>query len=205
MQRIFVVTHPEAEHHVQGLVGGWHDSHLTAKGVGAAQAIARRLRTEVNEANVSVYTSDLARTIETAAPIAEQFGVLVRKRSALREMSYGVAEGREQSWLDERFVPAPADNRLDHISCEGGETKRAFVTRIFEAMSEITTDPAEAKVVVTHGYAMTFVVAAWIRMPLTATGYINVRASSGGITLLQEDAVLGNRALMYVNDTTHLR
>ena len=52
--------------------------------------------------------------------------------------------------------------------------------------------------------AMTFVVAAWIRMPIEATGHINIRASSGGITLLQEDDFLRNRALRYVNDTTHL-
>lgn len=29
---IYVVAHPEATHHVDGVVGGWHDSDLTAQG-----------------------------------------------------------------------------------------------------------------------------------------------------------------------------
>src|SRR5262245_18759684 len=129
MQRIFVVTHPEAEHHVQGLVGGWYDSRLTAKDNAAALASARRIRAKIADDDVSVHSSDLIRAIETATPIAEQFGAVVRPTSRLRELSYGAAEGKPKSWLDERFVPAPESNRLDHVSCEGGETKRAFATR----------------------------------------------------------------------------
>lgn len=204
MQRIFVVTHPEAEHHVEGLVGGWHNSRLTTKGRAAAQAIASRLKREITDTDVSVYSSDLARALETATPIAEGFETIVRPMSNLREISYGAAEGKDQSWLTDRFVPAPENNRLDHVSCEGCETKRAFVTRIFDAMSEIISDPVATKVIATHGFAMTFVIAAWIRMPIEATGYINVRSSSGGITLLQEDDSFRNRQLTYVNDTAHL-
>jgi probable phosphoglycerate mutase len=204
MQNIFVVTHPESEHHVQGLVGGWYDSHLTAKGKATAHAIASRLKAEIAGAEVSVYASDLMRVLETAAPIAEQLGTVVTAMPELREMSYGLAEGKPQSWLKERFVPAPDDDRLDHVSCEGGETKRAFATRVFRAMERIIADPCATKVIATHGYASTFAIAAWIRMPLEAAGYINVRATPGGITLLHEDDFLRNRALVYVNDTSHL-
>jgi 2,3-bisphosphoglycerate-dependent phosphoglycerate mutase len=52
-----------------------------------------------------------------------------------------MADGRVQSWLDERFVPAPHNNRLDHVSCAGAETKRSFVSRIYEAMDNIIEDP----------------------------------------------------------------
>lgn len=201
-----MVTHPEAEHHVQGLVGGWYDSHLTARGRAQAAAIAQRLGNELAETagEVSVFSSDLARASETAAAIAEPLKVRVRPMPELREMSYGVAGGKPQAWLDARFVPAPDDDRLDHVSCEGGETKRAFATRVYHAMERIVADPARTKVIATHGYALTFVVAAWIRMPLEAAGYINVRSSSGGITLLEEDDFHRNRALRYVNDSSHL-
>jgi len=36
---IYVVTHPEATHHVAGVVGGWHDSDLTAQGRRHAEVI----------------------------------------------------------------------------------------------------------------------------------------------------------------------
>ena len=204
MQRIFVVTHPEATHHVEGLVGGWYDSHLTEKGKATARRVAEALKTEVGEADVRIYASDLLRTVQTAEAVAEQFGQTVRPMRALRELSYGLAEGRPKAWLDERFVPAPPDNRLDHVSCDGAETKRVFAARISAAMTEILSDGIETKIVVTHGYALTFVVAAWIRMPIEASGYINVRATPGGITFLQEDDFLSNRELRYVNRTAHL-
>lgn len=34
---IYVVTHPGATHHCEGLVGGWYDSDLTAKGLADAR------------------------------------------------------------------------------------------------------------------------------------------------------------------------
>ncbi|MFD7620830.1 histidine phosphatase family protein [Streptomyces sp. NPDC059802] len=47
MRTLYVVTHPEATHHVEGVVGGWHDSQLTPAGVRAARSIAQALRAQV--------------------------------------------------------------------------------------------------------------------------------------------------------------
>ena len=60
------------------------------------------------------------------------------------------------------------------------------------------------QIVVTHGFALTFVVAAWVRMPLETAGGIAVTATSGGITHLHEDDAFHNRAIVSVNDTSHL-
>lgn len=85
-ERIYVVTHPEATHHVDGLVGGWYDSALTRRGVVHAHAIAARLWDLVPLGSVpALYTSDLARTTETAGPIAEVFDVEPTLLSDLRE------------------------------------------------------------------------------------------------------------------------
>lgn len=59
-------------------------------------------------------------------------------------------------------------------------------------------------VVVTHGYALTFLVAAWVGMPLEAAGYINLKSNSGGVTHLREDDVRFNRAVLRLNDVAHL-
>ncbi|MDX3538970.1 histidine phosphatase family protein [Streptomyces sp. MB09-01] len=110
MRTLHVVTHPEATHHVEGVVGGWHDSRLTPAGVRTAGAIARALRTRIpHGAEVELFSSDLQRTAQTAAEVAELFGVEPVLDRRLREKSYGEAEGRPQEWLDRRFVPPPAD------------------------------------------------------------------------------------------------
>ncbi|NUR85405.1 MAG: histidine phosphatase family protein, partial [Nonomuraea sp.] len=105
MRTLYVVTHPEATHHVEGVVGGWHDSRLTPAGLDTAAAIARALREQVPDgAAVDLFTSDLRRTRETAEQIGETFGVRPALDPRLREKSYGQAGGRPQAWLDRRFV-----------------------------------------------------------------------------------------------------
>ncbi|MGW6455470.1 histidine phosphatase family protein [Streptomyces sp. NPDC055078] len=207
MRTIHVVAHPEATHHVEGLVGGWHDSDLTPAGVRAAVSIARALRADIPDgAEVELISSDLRRTRRTAGESAEVFGVKPVLDRRLREKSYGEAEGRPQEWLDERFVAPPADgDRLDHDEgVPGAETKAVFARRVYAAMDEILRHPYEHQIIVTHGFALTFVVASWIGMPVESLGRVNFRAPSGSITKLREDDFFHNRQVVSLGDTRHL-
>lgn len=207
MRTIHVVTHPEATHHVEGLVGGWHDSDLTPTGLREAAAIARALRAAVPEgADVELFSSDLLRTRRTAEEVGGLFDVKPVLDERLREKSYGEAEGRPQAWLDERFLPPPAvGDRMGHEEgVREAETKEAFARRIYAVMDEILDHPREHQIVVTHGYALTFVVAAWIGMPADSLGYVNFRAPSGSITTLREDDFFHNRQVVSLGDTRHL-
>ncbi|MFC4784103.1 histidine phosphatase family protein [Nocardioides sp. MAHUQ-72] len=207
MRRLYVVTHPEATHHVSGLVGGWFDSELTERGLRHAAAIADRVAELVpSSAAPRLYSSDLTRAVQTAEPIARRLGVRPTLLAGLREKSYGVAEGRDQAWLDARFVPPPpaGDRMGHHEGIEGAETKRAFAARVYEAVGSILAEPASHQVVVTHGFALTFVVAAWIGMPLESGHYVNLRARSGGLTILEQDDRFHNRSLVRLDDTAHL-
>lgn len=63
MRTLYVVTHPEATHHVEGVVGGWYDSQLTSAGVRTAVSIAQALRSQIPDgAEVELFSSDLQRT-----------------------------------------------------------------------------------------------------------------------------------------------
>ncbi len=202
---IYLVAHGEARHHVEGLVGGWYDSDLTELGQRQAQAVASRIAQLVGEAPVEIYSSDLRRAAQTAAPIAQALQAKVTHWSDLRERSYGVAGGRTDAWLEERFVPAPEDGRLDHRDgLDEAETKREFATRIYRAMDQIAESQGSTQVVVTHGYAVTFAIAAWIRMPLEAVGWVNFRSSAAGISRLSEDDRWLNRNVLSLNDVGHL-
>lgn len=59
-------------------------------------------------------------------------------------------------------------------------------------------------VLVTHGFALTFVVAAWARLPVDALGYLNLRSTPGGITVLREDDLFHNRQVVRRDDVAHL-
>jgi probable phosphoglycerate mutase len=205
LKDIFVVAHTESVHHVEGLVGGWYDTGLTELGREQARRTAGRLASLVAGREVGVFSSDLKRAAETAAIIGEALSVAPVLMPDLREMSYGSAGGMPEAWLRERQEFAPEDNRLDHRGgIDDAETKREFGTRIYRAMDEITARPCPVQVVVTHGFAVTFVVAAWVRMPLESTGYINLASNAGGITHLQEDDGRHNRAVRFLNAREHL-
>src|SRR5699024_3118122 len=109
MRMIYVVTHPEAQHHVDRVVGGWHDSPLTDAGRLDAMLIAGALRDFIpRAAPVTPHTSDLRRCTAVAQIVGDALDVEMVPDERLREKSYGEAEGRPQAWLDERFTPPPA-------------------------------------------------------------------------------------------------
>lgn len=207
MKHLYVVTHPQSKHHIDGCVGGWYDSGLTDLGLSQAGNIAQRLRELLPEgAPVELYSSDLRRAYQTAEAIAHQIRAPIQTTVDLREKSYGDAEGKPQAWLDERFLyPPEIGNRLDHREgIPGAESRREFATRIYRAMDRIMAGPCPYQIIVTHGFALTFVVAAWIIMPLDAAGHIAVQSTSGGITHLFEDDSFSNRGIVSLNDTSHL-
>ncbi|WP_410664355.1 histidine phosphatase family protein [Amycolatopsis sp. lyj-84] len=197
MRTVHVVTHPESTHHVDRLVGGWFDAELTPGGERAAVAIAESLRAKVPD-GVEIHSSDLRRTARTAELIGERFGVTPVLDRRLREKSYGEAGGKPQEWLDRRFVPPPpTGERLGHDEgIPGAETKGAMAARVYAAMDSILESPREHRIIVTHGGALTFVVAAWIRMPLESAGYVDFHASPGSVTVLREDDYFHNRQVV---------
>ena len=207
MKHLYVVTHAQSQHHVDGLVGGWYDSPLTTLGMLQATRIAGHLSERVPENTpVEISSSDLTRAYQTAEPIAKVFRAPIEATADLREKSYGEAEGKPQSWLDDRFVYPPAmGNRMDHFEgIAGSETRRQLGTRVYRAVERILANSCSHQIVVTHGGALTFVIAAWVKMPLDSAGSIAVLATSGGITHLVEDDVYHNRRILFLNQTFHL-
>ncbi|HEY0803530.1 MAG TPA: histidine phosphatase family protein, partial [Pseudonocardiaceae bacterium] len=124
----------------------------------------------------------------------------------LREKSYGVAEGRPQGWLDQRFVPPPqVGERMRHDEgVPGAETRADLARRVYAAMERILRNEWAHQVIVTHGFAATFVVASWIGMPFESLGYVSFPVTSGSITTLHEDDYFHNRQVVSLGDTRHL-
>jgi 2,3-bisphosphoglycerate-dependent phosphoglycerate mutase len=84
---------------------------------------------------------------QTAEAIARHIDRPIQTTPDLREISYGDAEGKPQSWLDERFIHPPrSGNRLDHeYGIPGAETRRVFAARISRAMDRILASPCPTR------------------------------------------------------------
>ena len=201
MKEIFIVTHTQATHHIDRLVGGCYDSELTDKGRTDAKACGQRLL-ELGLDGIPIISSDLARARQTAEAIGECLGSPIRYDARLREMSFGDAEGRPVADVGGAILSSDGDNRLDFRNAYGGETKRELASRLYEVMEEIIA--TERAIICTHGYATTFLIACWIGMPIESVGYVNFRVLPGSITHLVEDDVHANRAVRYLSDARHL-
>ncbi|HEY32515.1 MAG TPA: histidine phosphatase family protein [Dehalococcoidia bacterium] len=200
MKNVYVVRHTEATHHVQGLVGGWYDTSLTENGRNQARKTALALYSEIGEQNIPIYSSDLKRCVETAEVIAEVFNSTVIPDRNLREMSWGDAEGKNQEWWDKNITPRPADgNRLDHQIFRNAESRRDVGTRIQSSVDRIASRPDNNIIIVTHGFALTFVFMAWLRIPVENMDYCTFSTKPRGVTLLHEDDFFENRFVMYIN------
>ncbi|MGY1939540.1 histidine phosphatase family protein [Nocardia gipuzkoensis] len=207
MQDLYVVSHPHAEHTERDLVGGWYDSKLTARGRRDARRVAEELARRRDGASrpIRITTSDLARCTETARILATALGVPVTPDQRLREISFGEAGGRLNAWLAQRQVPAPDHDRLDHRGpVPGAETRREVATRVGGCVHELMADTEHDHIVVTHGYALTFVITTWMMIPVEAAGFASFATEPGAITHLRHDDYWRNRAMLGLAETSHL-
>jgi len=202
----YVVTHPEASHHTEELVGGWYDSVLTARGHAHARQLAEELNRRMDVASHRrrrLVSSDLQRTQQTAEPIAIMLDLRVEFEPRLREQCNGEAEGHPVGTHPYYPVPKTAD-RMDFISGPGMESRAKWAARIYAAMDSLDDAASDATVIVTHGGSATYVIAWWIDMPLEAADRVKFRVSPGSITVLHDNDVHSDHLVAELNVTDHL-
>lgn len=131
--RICFVRHGETDWNLERRIQGHTDIHLNEKGRGQALAMA------FNAAHVSfkaVYSSDLARAMETAKSLAMREDLEVRPLPQLRERHYGIFQGITAFEGAERYPEAYKHYmaRDPHYNFETGESMLEFVERISEGI-----------------------------------------------------------------------
>src|ERR1041385_5934087 len=87
---VFLVRHGQSKGNAERRFGGHTATPLSARGHKQAEATARTLK---SESITAIYSSDLARAMETAKPLAKMIGLPVNGTSAFRDRDVGVMEG----------------------------------------------------------------------------------------------------------------
>lgn len=128
-QVLWLVRHGESTWNTLGLAQGHCDqARLTRQGLRQARAVAARLRDRPVGA---LYASDLRRALETAAPLAEVFGLAVTRDARLRERCLGVLEGAATAAIGPAANGLHGDRVVDpDARPEGGESIRDFYRRV---------------------------------------------------------------------------
>lgn len=152
MTQLIFIRHGETDWNRRQCFQGHLDVPLNATGHAQAARLAARL---VGDKPDAFYSSDLLRTRQTAAPLAQAWNVAPELMPAFREQAFGVFEGLDfpaiqarHAELWQRWLTQDADFALPG----GGESMAAFSQRVLSALANIVKDHAGQRVaVVTHG------------------------------------------------------
>lgn len=200
MTRLVLVRHGETVWNVERRFQGQRDTVLSAHGREQARLVAEWLRDEPIRA---VYSSDLARAVDTARAIAAVHGLPVLTDAALRERNFGDWEG---CTVDE--VSARWHDGLLHwqrapyaYTPPNGESIPEVAARVKRKMDEIVTaHPDETVVVVGHGGSIRAAILTALNQPLSE--WRSFRVDNASLTVLRFHP--RGVEVDVLNDTRHL-
>lgn len=151
MTELLFIRHGETDWNRQQRFQGQVDVPLNAAGHAQAQRLGARLAGERHEA---LFTSDLTRARETAAPLAAAWALQPVALAGLREQNFGVLEGLDVPTIKARY-PELWQRWLEHrgdFTLPGGESLIGFHARVLAAVRELVSQASGQRLaVVTHG------------------------------------------------------
>ena len=147
---LLIARHGEAEYEGPGLTDS--GGSLTLRGREQARALAAPLR---GKRVAYVYTSPLARAVQTAEIAAGTLGVGVRVREGLQELTVGAYEGapEEPNPFADTFAAWGAGDLT--ATYDGGESAEQVITRMRTALESIVDlHRGETVLIISHGGVM---------------------------------------------------
>jgi len=131
--RICIIRHGETEWNVEKRIQGHTDVPLNA--VGRAQALAMAFNA-AHQPFAAIYSSDLARAVETAQALAQREDEEVKRLPQLRERHFGIFQGITADEAAALYPEAYAHYvaRDPDYDFETGESLRRFAERVADAI-----------------------------------------------------------------------
>ncbi|MDH5536959.1 MAG: histidine phosphatase family protein, partial [Betaproteobacteria bacterium] len=168
MTRLILVRHGETAWNRDRRMQGQTDTPLSDEGRAQARALGARL---AKTRFAALYSSDLARAMDTARCVAEATGYDIITDARLRERAFGIFEGLTAVEIAARY-PYELErfhSRDPDYVVPSGESARVFHARCLGCLAEIAQHHAGADVVVvTHGLVLDAVYRAAHAMPFEA-------------------------------------
>jgi len=201
LNHLILIRHAHAEHLDGPLTGGWTDTNLTEQGKKEAEALATRLRYELQGESIKLYCSDLKRAVQTAAIIGDFVKVTPVPLSGLREINHGVATNMTREKAKKHYIE-PTEPQLDWQAFPGAETWRQFYQRVSECMGTL---PCEETItlIVSHGGPIVHIINWWLELDLETVSRVYYYTDPASITVLSTNR-FNDKVISRLNDTAHL-
>ena len=201
---VLLIRHGQSKGNAERRFGGHTATPLSARGHRQAEITARTLK---SESLTAIYSSDLARAIETARPLSNLTGLPIHGTNAFRERSVGVMEGLTFEAAAQQHpeqYAALLRRDFEHV-LTGGESYRQLLDRARQKLDDIIEQNRGGKIAVFSHTGTICILALHLMGALDAPDLKPVWISSGncGITRfeLRDDGFV---RVLNVNDTSHL-
>ena len=202
--KVLLIRHGQSKGNAERRFGGHTATPLSARGHRQAELTARTLK---SESLTAIYSSDLARAIETARPLSNLTGLPIHGTNAFRERSVGVMEGLTFEAAAQQHpeqYAALLRRDFEHV-LTGGESYRQLLDRARHKLDDIIEQNRGGKIAVFSHTGTICILALHLMGALDAPELKPVWISSAncGITRfeLREDGFV---RVLNVNDTSHL-
>ena len=201
---VLLIRHGQSKGNAERRFGGHTATPLSARGRNQAQATALSLKTD---GVTAIYSSDLARAMDTARPLSNLTGLPVHGTEAFRERSVGVMEGltfEDAAQQHPEQYAALLRRDFDHV-LTGGESYRQLLDRASEKLDEVIAQHRGGKIAVFSHTGTICILALHLMGALDAAELKPVWISSANCGIarfeLRHDGFVRVLAL---NDTRHL-
>ena len=161
MTTMIFVRHGQSFGNLEQRFMGQMETALTPLGHKQAEATAQFLKDFSIDA---IYSSDLSRAMQTAAPTALSQGVEVIPTVDLREINAGLWEGKPYTLLREEFGEGYEQwlTDLGHAHPDGGESTLELASRVYGAVDRILkTERGRTVAVFTHATPVRMLACRW--------------------------------------------
>lgn len=202
--RILLIRHGESMGNAERRFGGHSATPLSERGRAEAEATARALETE---SVAALYSSDLLRAVETAAPAARALGLEINRTEAFRERSVGRMEGltfeeAAQAYPDEYAALLRRD--FEHV-LHGGESYRQMLDRASNELDRAVRRHSGATFAVFSHTGTICILALHLMGALDAPALRPVWIASANCGITRFELQRGGLIrVLAVNDTRHL-
>jgi broad specificity phosphatase PhoE len=198
---IYLVRHGQKRKDQDRFSRGFFDPDLTRLGMQQAHQTGQRLKGLPMQA---IFTSDLARTRQTAEIINQYIARPLQTRPDLREICMGDWEGVSFETLAERedaYYLAWRQHTQD-LPYPNGESGADVLVRITSFLDELCQQNLEDVLLVTHGGLIRVLVSASLLLGMEKRFHIPV--SNCSLSILEMSCSSHEIKLVCLNDTAHL-
>lgn len=202
MVKLVLIRHGESELNSRSVFYGHLDPGLSENGRLQAELLSKNYHYDKPDLLVC---SDMKRALETAAPLAQRFGLKINAEQDLKEMDFGLWEGLEYCEINSRWPDELkcfySDPYEAHIP--GGESMKQVESRCIKRIKELVLEHQnknETIAIVAHGIVIKLIIAYCLQMPMK--NIWSIQQYNTAVNVLRFDE--GNCTVELLNCISHI-